>query len=106
MFSFDDLELTRITAAETRDPGESIPKAVNQVVYRILLSYIGPLVVLLVLYPWVEVRSNNSPFAMIFHNLDSSAVASTLSSVILVTSLSVYSNGVYSNSRMLSGLSV
>lgn len=34
----------------------------NQVVYRILLFYIGSLVVLLALYPWVEVKSNSSPF--------------------------------------------
>ncbi len=89
-----------------RDPEKSIPKAVNQVVYRILLFYIGSLVVLLALYPWVEVKSNSSPFVMIFHNLDSNVVASALNFVILVASLSVYNSGVYSNSRMLFGLSV
>ncbi len=78
----------------------------NQVVYRILLFYIGSLVVLLALYPWVEVKSNSSPFVMIFHNLDSNVVASALNFVILVASLSVYNSGVYSNSRMLFGLSV
>ncbi len=40
-------------------------------VYRILLFYIGSLVVLLALYPWVEIKSDSSPFVMIFHNLDS-----------------------------------
>lgn len=74
--------------------------------YRILLFYIGSLVVLLALYPWVEVKSNSSPFVMIFHNLDSNVVASALNFVILVASLSVYNSGVYSNSRMLFGLSV
>lgn len=68
--------------------------------------YIGSLVVLLALYPWVEVKSNSSPFVMIFHNLDSNVVASALNFVILVASLSVYNSGVYSNSRMLFGLSV
>ncbi|MBU5881331.1 hypothetical protein JVV93_20875, partial [Vibrio cholerae O1] len=34
MFSFGGLELIGITAAEARDPEKSIPKAVNQVVYR------------------------------------------------------------------------
>ena len=78
---------------------KSIPKkAVNQVVYRILLFYIGSLVVLLALYPWVEVKSNSSPFVMIFHNLDSNVVASALNFVILVASLSVYNSGFYSNS--------
>lgn len=104
MFSFGGLELIGITAAEAQDPQKSIPKAVNQVVYRILLFYIGSLVVLLALYPWVEVKSNSSPFVMIFHNLDSNVVASALNFVILVASLSVYNSGVYSNSRMLFGL--
>ena len=103
---YGGLELIGITAAEARDPEKSIPKAVNQVVYRILLFYIGSLVVLLALYPWVEVKSNSSPFVMIFHNLDSNVVASALNFVILVASLSVYNSGVYSNSRMLFGLSV
>ena len=106
MFSFGGLELIGITAAEARDPEKSIPKAVTQVEYRILLFYIGSLVVLLALYPWVEVKSNSSPFVMIFHNLDSNVVASALNFVILVASLSVYNSGVYSNSRMLFGLSV
>ena len=73
-------------------------------VYRILLFYIGSLVVLLALYPWVEIKSDSSPFVMIFHNLDSNVVASALNFVILVASLSVYNSGVYSNSRMLFGL--
>lgn len=106
MFSFGGLELIGITAAEARSPQTTIPKAVNQVVYRILLFYIGSLVVLLSLYPWLEIKSNSSPFVMIFHELNSNIVASALNFVILVASLSVYNSGVYSNSRMLFGLSV
>ncbi|MFB5746752.1 phenylalanine transporter [Cedecea sp. P7760] len=106
MFSFGGLELIGITAAEARSPQTTIPKAVNQVVYRILLFYIGSLVVLLSLYPWLEIKSSSSPFVMIFHELNSNVVASALNFVILVASLSVYNSGVYSNSRMLFGLSV
>ena len=106
MFSFGGLELIGITAAEARSPETTIPKAVNQVVYRILIFYIGSLVVLLSLYPWLEIKSNSSPFVMIFHEMDSNIVASSLNFVILVASLSVYNSGVYSNSRMLFGLSV
>ncbi|TGD04610.1 hypothetical protein C9F09_01620, partial [Salmonella enterica subsp. enterica serovar Wilhelmsburg] len=47
MFSFGGLELIGITAAEARDPQKSIPKAVNQVVYRFMLFCIGSRVVLL-----------------------------------------------------------
>ncbi|NIY46668.1 phenylalanine transporter [Cedecea colo] len=106
MFSFGGLELIGITAAEASSPQTTIPKAINQVVYRILLFYIGSLIVLLSLYPWLEINASSSPFVMIFHELDSTLVASALNVVILVASLSVYNSGVYSNSRMLFGLSL
>jgi phenylalanine-specific permease len=43
---------------------------------------------------------------MIFHNLGQQRGGFSLNFVILVASLSVYNSGVYSNSRMLFGLSV
>ncbi|WP_445497504.1 amino acid permease [Photorhabdus sp. SF281] len=104
MFSFGGLELVGITAAEAENPRISIPKATNQVVYRILIFYIGSLTVLLSLYPWGNVIEGESPFVMIFHNLDSFWVANVLNVVVLTAALSVYNSGVYCNSRMLYGL--
>ncbi|MGS6553554.1 amino acid permease, partial [Escherichia coli] len=54
MFSFGGLELVGITAAEADNPEQSIPKATNQVIYRILIFYIGSLAVLLSLMPWTR----------------------------------------------------
>ncbi len=104
MFSFGGLELVGITAAEAADPKRSIPQATNQVVYRILIFYIGSLGILLSLYPWQNVISGGSPFVMIFHALDSNAIANVLNLVVLTAALSVYNSGVYCNSRMLFGL--
>jgi len=104
MFSFGGLELVGITAAEADDPERSIPKATNQVIYRILIFYIGSLAVLLSLYPWTKVVEGGSPFVMIFHDLGDSLVANALNVVILTAALSVYNSCVYSNSRMLYGL--
>ncbi|WP_148713614.1 amino acid permease [Chitinolyticbacter meiyuanensis] len=104
MFSFGGLELVGITAAEADDPEKSIPKATNQVIYRILIFYIGALAVLLSLYPWGKVVEGGSPFVMIFHALDSNLVADVLNLVVLTAALSVYNSCVYCNSRMLFGL--
>ena len=104
MFSFGGLEMVGITAAEAEDPQHSIPKATNQVVYRILIFYIGSLGVLLSLYPWGKVVEGGSPFVMIFHALDRNVVATILIVVVLTAALSVYNSGVYCNSRMLFGL--
>ncbi|MCK8539687.1 amino acid permease [Yersinia ruckeri] len=104
MFSFGGLELVGITAAEAENPAESIPKATNQVIYRILLFYIGSLTILLSLYPWGKVVEGGSPFVLIFHALNSNVVATVLNIVVLTAALSVYNSCVYCNSRMLFGL--
>jgi aromatic amino acid transport protein AroP len=104
MFSFGGLELVGITAAEADSPKKSIPRATNQVIYRILIFYIGALTVLLSLYPWQKVVTGGSPFVLIFHALSSNVVANVLNVVVLTAALSVYNSGVYCNSRMLYGL--
>jgi len=104
MFSFGGLELIGITAAEADNPSETIPKATNQAIYRILLFYIGALGILLSLYPWEKVVTSGSPFVLIFHALNSNLVANALNVVVLTAALSVYNSGVYSNTRMLYGL--
>jgi aromatic amino acid transport protein AroP len=104
MFSFGGLELIGITAAEADDPSRTIPRATNQAIYRILIFYIGALGVLLSLYPWTKVAAGGSPFVLIFHALDSDAVANLLNLVVLTAAMSVYNSGVYANSRMLYGL--
>jgi aromatic amino acid transport protein AroP len=104
MFSFGGLELVGITAAEAENPTHSIPKATNQVVYRILIFYIGSLFILLSLYPWINVVSGESPFVLIFHDIGDKFVSNSLNIVVLIAALSVYNSGVYSNSRMLYGL--
>lgn len=104
MFSFGGLELVGITAAEADNPEVSIPKATNQVLWRILIFYIGSLAVLLSLMPWNRVTSEVSPFVFIFHELGDAMVANALNVVILTAALSVYNSCVYCNSRMLFGL--
>ncbi|MFJ2992407.1 amino acid permease [Pandoraea sp. NPDC087047] len=104
MFSFGGLELVGITAAEADDPSRTIPRATNQVIYRILIFYVGALGVLLSLYPWEKVVTGGSPFVLIFHELNSNFVANVLNAVVLTAALSVYNSGVYCNSRMLYGL--
>ncbi len=52
MFSFGGLELIGITAAEAKNPEKTIPKATNQVIYRILIFYVGALIILFSLAPW------------------------------------------------------
>lgn len=104
MFSFGGLELIGIAAAETDDPSHTIPRATNQVIYRILIFYIGALAVLLSLMPWMQMTKDVTPFVMVFQSLDQNLIAHVLNAIVLTAALSVYNSGVYSNSRMMYGL--
>ena len=113
MVSFGGLGLVGITAAEAAEPKKVIPKAINQVIWRILIFYIGALSVLLMLYPWDKLLEtlnaagdpySGSPFVQIFSLLGSDTAAHLLNFVVLTAALSVYNSGVYCNSRMLFGL--
>lgn len=82
VFAFGGIETIGITAGEAGDPARSIPKAVNAVPARILLFYVGTMVVLMSLVPWTEITGEASPFVQIFSALGIPAAASILNVVI------------------------
>ena len=107
MFAFGGIELIGMAAAEAENPKETIPKAINQVVLRILIFYVGALAILLSLVPWNQLELgglDKSPFVMIFSQLGIDWAAHLLNFIILTAALSVYNSGMYANSRMLFGL--
>lgn len=104
MFAFGGIELVGIAAAETDNPQKTLPKAVNQIVYRVLLFYILSLVVILSLYPWNMMAEGGSPFVLIFDSLGSQTVTAVLNFVVLTAAVSVYNSTNYCTSRMLLGL--
>lgn len=114
MFSFGGTELIGITAGEADDPKKSIPKAIKQVIWRILLFYILSIAVLMILHPWNEIGTDGSPFVIIFKEMGFGIVntlfgeinipATFFNIVVLSAAISVYNSGIYSNGRMLFGL--
>lgn len=107
MFAFGGIELIGMAAAEANDPKKTIPKAINQVVVRILIFYVGSLTILLSLVPWNQLDLgglDKSPFVMIFSQMGIGWAAHLLNFIILTAALSVYNSGMYANSRMLFGL--
>lgn len=105
MFSFGGIELIGITAGEADNPKKSIPQAINQVMWRILIFYIGSLAVMMIIYPWNQVGLDGSPFVQIFSKMGIASAANILNIVVLTAALSVYNSGIYSNARMLYSLS-
>ena len=104
LFSFGGIELIGITAGEAENPDKTIPRAINQVIYRILIFYVGAILVLVTLWSWKEVGVEASPFVQIFQNLGISSAANILNFVVLTAAISVYNSAIYSESRMLFGM--
>lgn len=60
--SYQGVELIGITAGETKDPQKNIVKAVNGVIWRILIFYLGAIFVIVSVYPWNQLGDIGSPF--------------------------------------------
>lgn len=101
MFSFGGIELIGITAGEAKDPAKVVPKAINQVVFRVLVFYVGAIAVIMCVIPWRTIDGEMSPFVQIFNDVGIPGAANLLNLVALTAAVSVYNSGLYANGRML-----
>ncbi len=101
IFSFGGTELVGIAAGEARDPQKSIPRAVNGVIVRIVLFYVGGLLFILMLVPWSSARLEISPFVAAFHDVGIPNAPHVLNFVVITAVLSAFNSGMYSSGRML-----
>ena len=82
-----------------------IPKAINNVPVRILLFYVGGLLVIMSVIPWNKINPDASPFVMLFSMIGLPFAAGLVNFVVLTAAASATNSGIYSNSRILFGLS-
>ena len=104
-FSFGGTELVGVTAGEAENPEKTIPQAINQVILRILIFYVGALAVIMAVIPWFTIDGSMSPFVQIFDTLGIASAAHILNFVVIVAAASVYNSSLYANGRMLYTLS-
>ena len=111
-FSFQGTELIGVTAGESENPGKAIPKAINDVFWRILLFYVLSIFVIAALIPYTSpnllgASDGNiamSPFTLVFQRAGLASAASVMNTIILTSVLSSANSGVYASTRMLYAL--
>jgi lysine-specific permease len=105
-FSFQGTELIGIAAGESENPAKSIPKAIKQVFWRILLFFVLSIFIISLLIPYTSPQLAGSdvdvsPFTLVFKHYGITFAASFINAVILVAILSAGNSGMYASTRML-----
>ncbi|MEH0108838.1 amino acid permease [Tersicoccus sp. MR15.9] len=104
VFAFVGIELVGTTAAEAKDPEVTLPRAINAIPVRVLLFYVGALIILMSVTPWTEFRAGHSPFIATFSLAGLGIAATVVNLVVLTSAMSSANSGIYSTSRMVFGL--
>ncbi|QDY42646.1 L-asparagine permease [Candidatus Pantoea soli] len=106
VFAFASIELVGTAAGECKDPKTMLPKAINSVIWRIGLFYVGSVVLLVMLLPWNAYQAGQSPFVTFFTKLGVPYVGSIMNIVVLSAALSSLNSGLYSTGRILRSMSM
>lgn len=120
-FSYGGIEMIVMTAAEQKNPIKSIPSASKKVMYRVILIYLLPLVIIGLLVPYnnpnllqihgaddlenEQFGSNASPFVISVELYGIRVVPHFINSIILISVLSVANSAFYSAPRLLLSMS-
>lgn len=113
-FSFQGTEMLGVAAGEVENPEKAIPMATKTVFIRMLLFYIGAVVIIGFMVPYNDPNLLQSgveniavsPFTLVFKRAGLGVAAAVMNAVILTSVLSCGNSGMYASTRMLHALAV
>jgi S-methylmethionine transporter len=109
-FAFSGTELIGVAAGETQDPAKNVPKAINTAIWRLLIFFVGTIVVISALLPHQYAGLNSegvssSPFVTVFNQIGIPYAEDIIRFVIITALLSAANSGLFAASRMMWSLS-
>jgi amino acid transporter, AAT family len=109
IFSYIGTEVVAVTAGEAKDPASAVPKAMRTMVGRLILFYMGSIIVLVSIVPWNRIQPGSdiraSPFVTVFTVIGIPAAAHIINFVVLTAALSSMNCNLYLVTRMMFSLS-
>ncbi len=105
MFTFMGTEIVTIAAAESKDPAKGIRRAVNSVIWRISLFYLGSIFVVVSLVSWQEPSLIDGSFQAALDAMGLANLSWLLDLVVLTAVASCLNSALYTASRMAYSLS-
>jgi L-asparagine permease len=106
VFAYASVELVGVTAGETDRPEEIMPKAINSIMWRVGLFYVGSVVLLAMLLPWGSYSAGESPFVTVLSNIGVPAAGGVMNLVVLTAAMSSLNSGLYSTGRILRSMAM
>ncbi|WP_330230401.1 amino acid permease [Nocardia sp. NBC_00508] len=103
-FSYFGTELVTIAAGEAADPVNAVRASMRSVAGRILIFYVGSILVVVTLLPWDSAEITESPYTAVLDLLGIPGARAIMNLIVLTAVLSCLNSGLYSASRMLFSL--
>jgi L-asparagine permease len=101
VFAYAGIELIGTTSGEAAEPRRILPKAINTVIFRIAIFYVGSVLLLTLLLPYTAYQAGTSPFVTFFGSIGVEGVDAIMNLVVLTATLSSLNAGLYSTGRIL-----
>jgi GABA permease len=106
MFTFMGTEIVTIAAAESPNPAMGIRKAVNSVIWRISLFYLGSIFIVVALIAWnAKDLTSTGSYQSVLNQIGLGGFKTVLELVILTAVASCLNSALYTASRMAYSLS-
>lgn len=106
--SYMGVEVIAVTAGEAERPEVSIPRAMRNIVWRLILFYVLAIAVIVSLVPWNQSTTSSglsgSPFVTAFSAAHVPFAAAIMNFVVLTAALSSVNTDLYLSTRMLFSL--
>jgi GABA permease len=96
-------EIVTVAAAESAEPERAVAKATQSVVSRVLVFYVGSILVVVTLVPWTS-PGIVQPYVTALETLRVPFAAQVMNAVILTAVLSALNSGLFASSRMIMAL--
>lgn len=106
VFAYAAVELVGTAAGETAEPEKVMPRAINSVIARIALFYVGSLFLLALLLPYTDYSAGESPFVTFFSKIGIEGGGSMMNIVVMTAAFSSLNAGLYSTGRILRSMSM
>ena len=101
IFSMMGTEVVTIAAAESSEPAKSVARMTSSIIGRIMLFYVGSLIMIVAVVPWNSIVPGQSPFTAALDAMQIPYASTIMSVVILTAVLSCLNSCYYICSRVL-----